>query len=82
MIPQIKGLNKPWSLSRMAYKVTGGGSRVKTSWENFNFDKGMGSKVGTEDLHIRSPTTSHRSTISPTTPPSRMDSFISIYLPD
>lgn len=66
----------------MAYKVAGGGSRVKTSREDFNFDKGMGSKVGTEDLHICSPTTSHRPTISPTTPPPRMDSFISVYLSD
>lgn len=49
----------------MAYKVAGGGSRTKTSRENFNSDKGVGSTVGTEDLHIRSPTTPHRPTISP-----------------
>lgn len=38
----------------MAYKVAGGGSKVKARL----CDGGAGSKVGTEDLHTRGPAAS------------------------
>lgn len=58
----------------MAYKAAGRGSKEKILEKKLVFDRGVGFKVGTEDLHTQTaPWHLTRQLISPTAATHRMD---------